>query len=84
MPTCPFSHGVPAGDDPFRAARESSGVLPAEFQNRPVPMILTHAGVKEAARDWKTFSSILLLAAGRTAVWAPSMPGCSFVLFYGS
>lgn len=44
-------------DDPFRAARESSGVLPAEFQGRPVPMILRHKDVRAAAADWRTYSS---------------------------
>ncbi len=55
MPTCPFSS--PPADDPFRKARESAGVLPTEFQNERMPMILSHAGVKAAARDWSTYSS---------------------------
>jgi cytochrome P450 len=44
-------------DDPFRAAREASGVLPTSFQGRPVPMILRHRDVRAAAADWKRFSS---------------------------
>jgi cytochrome P450 len=43
--------------DPFREAREASGVLPCEFQGEVVPMILRHEDVKKAARDWKTYSS---------------------------
>jgi cytochrome P450 len=57
MSKCPFHHAAPAGGDPFKADREQRGVLHTEFQDRPVPMILTHEGVREAARDWKTFSS---------------------------
>ena len=43
--------------DPFREAREKSGVLPCEFQGETLPMILRHADVREAAKDWKKFSS---------------------------
>ena len=43
--------------DPFRDAREQSGVLVCEFQGEPVPMILRHEDVRKAAKDWKTFSS---------------------------
>ncbi len=55
MSGCPF-HGVSV-DDPFRRAREESGVLATEFQGRPVVMILRHKDVRTAAADWKTYSS---------------------------
>ncbi|MBX3734139.1 MAG: cytochrome P450 [Verrucomicrobiae bacterium] len=43
--------------DPFRNARNESGMLPCEFQGETVPMILRHEDVRRAAKDWKTFSS---------------------------
>jgi cytochrome P450 len=43
--------------DPFREARETSGVLPCEFQGEVVPMILRHEDVRKAARNWQTYSS---------------------------
>jgi len=43
--------------DPFREARQKDGVLHCPFQGETIPMILRHADVREAARDWKTFSS---------------------------
>jgi cytochrome P450 len=43
--------------DPFRDARRNDGVLQCEFQGEQMPMILRHADVRHAARDWKTFSS---------------------------
>lgn len=43
--------------DPFREARKQDGVLQCPFQGETLPMILRHADVREAARDWKTFSS---------------------------
>ncbi len=43
--------------DPFREARQQDGVLSCPFQGEEVPMILRHADVREAAKDWKTFSS---------------------------
>lgn len=43
--------------DPFRQAREDSGVLACEFQGESVPMILRHEDVRRAAKDWKTYSS---------------------------
>ncbi len=48
---------MPSTSDPFQPARESGPVVPCEFQGRAVPMILRHKEVREAARDWKTFSS---------------------------
>ena len=43
--------------DPFRQARLTDGVLKCPFQGETLPMILRHADVREAAKDWKTFSS---------------------------
>ncbi len=43
--------------DPFREARREKGVLQCEFQGENIPMILRHADVRAAAKDWKTFSS---------------------------
>jgi len=43
--------------DPFREKRIAEGVLRAEFQGDPVPMILRHEDVRKAAKDWKTYSS---------------------------
>lgn len=43
--------------DPFREARQKDGVLKCPFQGENLPMILRHADVRSAAKDWKTFSS---------------------------
>jgi cytochrome P450 len=43
--------------DPFADQRNKDGVLECEFQGEEVPMILRHEDVKQAAKDWKTFSS---------------------------
>lgn len=43
--------------DPFREAREESGVLEGEFAGEPIPMILRHADLRRAARDFRSFSS---------------------------
>jgi cytochrome P450 len=43
--------------DPFRETRESEGVMRCPFQGENLPMILRHADVRDAAKDWKTFSS---------------------------
>ena len=43
--------------DPFLPARQKDGVLPAVFQGERVPMILRHEDVRQAAKDWRTFSS---------------------------
>jgi len=48
---------MPTVPDPFRDARQTDGVLRCPFQGEKVPMLLRHADVREAARDWKTFSS---------------------------
>ena len=44
-------------NDPFEQPRRESGVLPCEFQGETIPMILRHADVQRAAKDWETFSS---------------------------
>lgn len=43
--------------DPFQAARRRDGKLVCPFNHEQIPMILRHADVREAAKDWKTFSS---------------------------
>lgn len=43
--------------DPFREAREGKGIMTCPFQGENLPMILRHADVKAAAKDWETFSS---------------------------
>jgi cytochrome P450 len=43
--------------DPFREARQKDGVLQCPFQGETLPMILRHADVREAAKDWQTYSS---------------------------
>lgn len=43
--------------DPFRDARRKDGVLQCPFQGESIPMLLRHADVREAAKDWKTYSS---------------------------
>ena len=43
--------------DPFREARNKDGVLKCPFQGETLPMILRHADVRDAAKDWKTYSS---------------------------
>ena len=43
--------------DPFREARSREGILSCPFQGESLPMILRHADVREAAKDWMTYSS---------------------------
>lgn len=43
--------------DPFREARQQDGILKCPFQGEEIPMILRHAEVRSAAKDWQTFSS---------------------------
>jgi len=43
--------------DPFREARNDSGILKCPFQGEDIPMLLRHEDVRRAAKDWKTFSS---------------------------
>jgi cytochrome P450 len=43
--------------DPFKAARTQQGKLVCPFNHEQIPMILRHADVRAAAKDWPTFSS---------------------------
>ena len=43
--------------DPFEQKRKEAGVLPCEFEGELVPMILRHADVKQATKDWQKYSS---------------------------
>src|SRR3954451_22621397 len=43
--------------DPFSEARKKQGVLRCPFQGESIPMILRHADVREATKDWKIYSS---------------------------
>lgn len=43
--------------DPFREARNESGVLKCPFNGEDIVMILRHEDVRRAAKDWQTFSS---------------------------
>jgi len=43
--------------DPFREQRRKDGVLSCEFQDETIAMILRHPDVRQAAKDWKTYSS---------------------------
>lgn len=43
--------------DPFEQKRKEAGVLPCDFEGERVPMILRHADVKAATKDWHTYSS---------------------------
>ncbi|MBY0489303.1 MAG: cytochrome P450 [Gemmatimonadaceae bacterium] len=46
-----------ASADPFRDARTTRGVMRCPFQGEELPMLLRHEDVRNAARDWRTFSS---------------------------
>jgi cytochrome P450 len=43
--------------DPFREARQKDAVLKCPFQGENLPMILRHADVRAAAKNWQTYSS---------------------------
>jgi cytochrome P450 len=43
--------------DPFRERRVRDGVLNNDFKGEVIPMILRHADVRDAAKDWEKFSS---------------------------
>jgi cytochrome P450 len=51
---CPFHSKQP---DPFGEARRKDGVLINEFQGTSIPMLLRHADVRSAAKNWQEFSS---------------------------
>jgi hypothetical protein len=48
---------MPAFSDPFCKHRETSEVMKCPFHGEEITMILSHDGVRKAARDWQTFSS---------------------------
>lgn len=50
---CPINKNT----DPFSDARDSKGVLVNNFQGKNIPMILRHADLRKAARDWEIYSS---------------------------
>ena len=56
MSAAPDHHQQPL-PDPFRDARQESGVLKCPFHGEDITMILRHEDVRRAAKDWKTFSS---------------------------
>lgn len=43
--------------DPFGEARRKDHILVNPFEGKPVPMILRHEDLRDAAKDWKKFSS---------------------------
>jgi cytochrome P450 len=43
--------------DPFQTARRERGVMQCEIEGEPITMILRHADVMRAAKDWRTYSS---------------------------
>ena len=43
--------------DPFREPRHQSGVLQGVFNGEKIAMILRHGDVRQAAKDWQTYSS---------------------------
>lgn len=51
---CPFGFGP---TDPFKEARAAGPVQKYEFQGEQIPMILRHADLRTAAKDWATLSS---------------------------
>ncbi len=51
---CPFGHKP---SDPFKEQRAAGPVARHEFQGEQIPMILRHADVRQAAKDWTTYSS---------------------------
>jgi cytochrome P450 len=51
---CPFHQQQP---DPFGEARRKDGILINNFQGTPIPMLLRHEDVRQAAKDWTRFSS---------------------------
>ncbi len=43
--------------DPFPEARRKDGVMQCPFHGETITMILRHGDVRQAAKDWQTFSS---------------------------
>lgn len=52
-----MSKKKPINDDPFREAREKDGVMRCPFEGEMITMLLRHGDVRNAAADWKQFSS---------------------------
>lgn len=52
--SCPFHNHHP---DPFREPRSKDGILLNDFHGDVMPILLRHGDVRNAARDWETFSS---------------------------
>ena len=50
-----FSDAMPK--DSFQESRQKKGILKCPFQGEEIPMLLRHADVRAAAKDWQTFSS---------------------------
>ena len=46
-----------AFSDPLQEARAATGVMKCPFHGEDITMILRHGDVREAAKDWQTFSS---------------------------
>ncbi|MEZ5385876.1 MAG: cytochrome P450 [Prosthecobacter sp.] len=46
-----------AYSDPFKDARDATGVMQCPFHGEKITMILRHEDVRKAAKDWQTFSS---------------------------
>ena len=46
-----------AFSDPFREARNATGVMQCPFHGEEITMVLRHEDVRNAAKDWQTFSS---------------------------
>src|SRR6516164_8170287 len=44
-------------NDPFKKARQGSGVLRADMDGESIPLILRHKDLRDAARDTETFTS---------------------------
>ncbi len=49
-----MSHPHP---DPFRDARAEAPTMRCPFRGEPITMLLRHGDVRQAAKDWRTFSS---------------------------
>ncbi|MFU8892547.1 MAG: cytochrome P450 [Luteolibacter sp.] len=47
----------PIPRDPFAEARQDDGVMRCPFHGEPITMILRHSDVRQASKDWETYSS---------------------------
>lgn len=52
-----MSNPQSATRDPFAEARASGGIMQCPFHGEGITMILRHSDVRDAAKDWQTFSS---------------------------